>query len=193
MRCLLLVGLLGGCYMQGGLGAAPGQATLHGSMGLIGHFGEVASVRAGAGGGIGPYKGGTESGSLSTKPIAIGAEATLVASGRRSLVVTADVQPPFQGRLHIPNFDSSEKATTMRAYLGVGYHHVWSQEPKNSNGPSRPVAAITTALGPELWYARDDVHATSTRFGGAFSLMLEMRATLIGEMFDCLGAKNGCD
>lgn len=193
-RLLLVVTLLGGCYMEGGLGAAaPGQATLHGSMGFIGHFGETESVHAGAGGGLGPYAAGGETGSISTQPVVIGAEATILASGRSSLVAATDLQPPIHGRLHTPDWDSSEKASTMRAYLAVGYHHVWWQEPKSSSGPSRPVAAITTALGPELWYTGSDLHATSTKLGGAFSLAFEIRATLIGEMFDCLADKHGCE
>ena len=195
-RALALAVLLGGCYMQGGLGVAPGQATLHGSIGLIALLGDRGSVRAGAGGGLGPYKGGAETGTISTYPLSLGADVPALSSGQNSLVATVDVQPPISGRLHTPDFDTSEKARTMRGYAGVGYRHVWWQERKNpdgGSGPSRPVGAITTSLGPELWYTASAYHSTSTRVGGAFSLMIEVRATALGEMFDCLGSKHGCE
>lgn len=194
-RALGLLFLLGGCYMQGGLGVAPGQATLHGSMGFVAHFGGAASVHVGAGGGLGPYKGGAETGTVSTHPLSVGGEVTVLASGQNSLVATVDVQPPLTGRLHTPDFDTSEKAHTTRGYAGVGYHHVWWQEPKTpdgGSGVSRPVGAITVELGPEMWRTTSDYHPSSTRFGGAFSLTIEVRATLLGEAFECLGSKHGC-
>ena len=174
MRSLVVVcAFLGGCYMEGGLGAAaPGQATLHGSMGFIGHFGETASVHAGAGGGLYPSTRAPRPDRSRRKPVVVGAEATILASGQSSLVATADLQPPFMGQLHTPDYDSSEKATTMRP-TSVSATTTCGRRSLVASRTARRSPRSPTALGPELWYTGSDVHASSTKLGGAFSLVLE--------------------
>lgn len=178
--------------MEGGIGAGAGGATLHGGVGLIAHFGAAGSVRAGAGGGIGPYQPSTgETGALTVLPVMFGGEARIVGSTRDSLVATVDVEIPVSGHLHIPDFEQSESATTFRGFAGPGYHHDWWQVPKGrgSDGAERIAAGITTSLGAELWYgaSKSALRESSTRVGIAFSVMLEMRAWLLGELFECLG------
>ncbi len=190
---------LGGCYAEGGLGAASGGATIHGSMGLIVHFGESANVRAGVGGALGPYRPSTgEDGTQTTLPVAVGGEVRIVGSRFDSLVASFDVNLPVTGTLHVPDYDSSEPATTLRGFAGLGYHHDWSQAPKRRDGPDtepRVAAAITTALGAELWYgdSKSAARESAIGVGVAFSLMIEFRAWVLGEFVDCVGAKNGCD
>ena len=194
LRGLVLLAL-GGCYMEAGLGAGARGATGHGSIGLIVHLGERASLRAGAGGAIGPYRPSTgEGGALTTYPVSLGGEARIVGTRRDSLVVSVDADLPV-GHLHVPDFDSSEPATTFRVLAGLGYHHDWWQAPKIGSAEPRIAGGITTALGVELWYgdSKSAAREAATTFTGAFSVMIELRAWLLGELFECASAKHGCD
>jgi hypothetical protein len=188
---------LGGCYMEAGLGGTRGGATGHGSIGLIAHFGASGSVRAGAGGGIGPFRPSTgETGALTVNPVAFGGEVRIVGGKRDSLVAAVDAEIPALGHLHVPDFDHSEPATTFRGFIGPGYHHDWWQMPKQGAERTERIAAgVTTSLGAELWYgdSKSALRDSSLSVGLAFSVMLEMRAWLLGELFECLSAKHGCD
>ncbi len=183
--------------MQGGLGASRTGATAHGSIGLIAHFGQAGSVRAGAGGGIGPFRPATgDTGALTVQPVSFGADVRVLGNQRDSLVAAVDAEIPAFGHLHVPDFDSSEPATTFRGFVGPGYHHDWWQMPKlGAERAERIAAGVTTSLGAELWYgdSKSAQRDSSLTAAIAFSVMFEFRAWLIGELFECLSAKNGCD
>lgn len=198
VRALALLAL-SGCYFEGGMGAARGGATIHGSIGLIVHLGQAANLRAGAGGAIGPYRPSTgETGALTVLPVTVGGEARIIGSRLDSLVAAFDFDLPIAGHLHVPDFDSSEPGTTLRAFAGLGYHHDWWQAPKlPDHGESAPriAAAVTTALGADLWYgdSKSAARESATSVGVAFSVMFEMRAWLFGELFECAADKHGCE
>ncbi len=182
--------------MEAGLGGASGGATVHGSVGLIAYFGGAGNVRAGAGGGIGPFRPSTgEQGALTVQPVTVGGELRIIGSKRDSLVAVVDAEIPVLGRLHVPDFDSSEPATTFRGFVGPGYHHDWGKMPKlGPEGAERIAAGVTTSLGAELWYgdSKSAQRDSSLQVAVAFSVMFEMRAWLLGEFVECLGSKHGC-
>lgn len=190
---------LAGCYAETGVGVAPGGPTIHGSMGVIVHFGTAASVRAGLGAGMGPYRPATgETGKLTTVPVDVGVEARVIGNAWDSLVVSLDAHPSFTGHIHAPDSDDSEPATTFRGFAGVGYHHDWWQAPKRrepDEPASRVITSITTAVGAELWYGDSSSAAreSSTRVGVAMSVMFEVRAWIFLEALACAGKSSSCD
>ena len=199
LRCFAILALAGGCYAETGIGVATGGGTLHASVGLIVHIGRAASLRAGAGAGTGPYRPSTgETGTLTTVPLDVGVEARILGNAWDSFVVSLDAHPSLSGRIHAPDADNSEPATTFRGFAGVGYHHDWWQarkRPDPDEAPSRVVVSITTALGAELWYGDSSsaLRESSTRVGAAMSVMFEARASLFIEALECVGRDSTCN
>lgn len=185
--------LLSGCYVEGGLGGNTRSGTIHGSVGLIAHFGHRAAVRAGGGGALGGYQAPADrGGSMRPGPIVVGGHARL-AGDQDSLIATFHIHEPHLGSVYLHDPDSTEKALATRAYLGLGYRHSWREKIVHDGGADGPPTpreegAIILALGPELFYAdpTNPAAGTDTAYGAALSVMITLQAWHLWEKLDCL-------
>jgi hypothetical protein len=178
---------LGGCYAEVGLGYT-GHATLHGSFGLVAHFGDVASVRAGAGGAVGRYEPAAQATAAYAGPVVVGGHARLLGD-RDQLVASADVFFPWGGRLardEAPVLD--EAADVTRAFVGVGYRHSWRGK---GGSPADEGGAFVATLGPEVFrtHPTSSALADDTRIGAAVSVMFVLRGGVLWDLIECLDAK----
>ena len=186
-RAALVCLCLGGCYAEFGLGyAGSNYATAHGSVGLVAHFGEVGSVRAGAGGAFGGYEPeGQSLASAYTGNVVLGGHARLLGD-QDQLVANAEVYLPYGGSLSRdddPKLD--ESAEVLRGFVGVGYRHSWRGSDNDEAG------AFVATLGPEMFRTHPTSSALpdDTRFGGAVSVTFVLRGGVLWRFFECLDAK----
>jgi hypothetical protein len=194
---IAIVALVTGCYVEGGLGGNTRSGTIHGSVGLIAHFGDHGSVRAGGGGALGGYQAPADrDGSMRPGPIVVGGHARLFGD-QDSLVATFHIHEPHFGAAYLRDPDSTEKALATRAYLAFGYRHSWREkivDDGRADGPPRPreVGAITLALGPELFHANptNPAAGSDTAFGAALSVMVTFRAWSLWESLDCMSRQS---
>lgn len=180
---------LGGCYAELGLGyAGSSYATAHGSVGLIAHFGEAVSMRAGAAGAIGGYRQeGQSDASAYAGHVALGGHVRLLGD-RDQLVANAEVYLPWGGAIYRkkePKLD--EGAEVLRGFVGVGYRHSW----RNQDSPAEEDGAFVATIGPEMFrtHPTNSALPDDTRIGGAVSVTFVLRGGALWRFIDCLDAK----
>ncbi|HSD90850.1 MAG TPA: hypothetical protein VLB44_25170 [Kofleriaceae bacterium] len=186
---------LGGCYIDAGLGYSRGAGEAHGSMGFSFHFdGERrTSGHAAFGGTIGPFR---NHGYMTAAPVDVGVSSRIVGNERNSFAALGSVIFPWVGSVGDPDGDpktnDSVKATSLRAYLGLGYRHDFN-EVSRSSGETKHGGSVMTTIGPQLMYAKTDLYGTAKNVGVSFSVTLEVDAWAVGEGFDCLMSKHDCE
>ncbi|HEY4181090.1 MAG TPA: hypothetical protein VGM90_29805 [Kofleriaceae bacterium] len=178
--------VLGGCYIQAGLGLGDSAATGTITAGFIAHVGERVGVHGGGGAAGGSYsQDAGKHGGVFGFPIDVGADVKILGAGANELVGVVGGMFLQGSHVRLTNSDTETPAAAFRGLAAVGYRrNILRHEAANADGPERIAGAFTASVGAELWYSKPDGGESSTRVGPAFSLMLESRPWIFAEQLE---------